>query len=864
MSFNKPKAKRNAERYLTQGKIQAAIHEYRQIVDHDPKDVNTQNMLGDLYVKADNPEEAVTCYQSVADYYNGQGFAKKAIAIYNKIFRITPDSMEVSSRLAELYRVRGQYAEAKNHYETLAAHYESKGQRIEALAIWENIAELDPRNAEVYLKIAESYWQDDRHDEATEAFVKAGQRLAATNNHESAVTAFSRALEITPLDLEAIEGLVRSQIDLGYPEEAAKTLEKRIENEPFDKQTNFLLVDCYYDMDEPESAESVIVKMVERDPSNYRKFLDLINVYFKKDDLESAVRVLSMISEHMLVGGEHEGLLELLEEVLARNPEHLSALRLLTRYHGWLKDETEMKAALERVVESARINESEEDERFALSQLALIVPHDRGISTRLAELGGSPFDAENESALATRNSADVPDFKSYAVLSDDSDTAENAVGGSGETETSEATEVKEAGSEFEGMESGEYRVLEEEQHLDAVVVSESDQDVGDQSPNGTQDESGAGLEPESERPADQQEVIEKPDEALDVLSAADEMRLDEELESIKFYLDQGYNGLADKSITELEREFGYRPEIVEMRMALEGGSPSASERNKKAADSESPANGSDAGSKIADESAQNEEHEPQKTEAVSEQPAIDRDVEEKRPGAAQPAAEAEAEPSADTSANSAEPESENEVFDADPGGESAESDEQTNDSFDSILDGAAFNEAHENKDGGESAESKESKDFTDPFENLRDELGLGESEGEEDDDFENHYHHAVAYQEMGLLEEAIREFQNAVNTVSPNDGRRRYLNCCSLLGHCFMEKGMPNLAVVWFERAFETTDMSEDERSGLHYELANAYEESGEIDKAISEFEAVYAVDVDYRDVNHRLEKIRNLTPANA
>ena len=57
-------------------------------------------------------------------------------------------------------------------------------------------------------------------------------------------------------------------------------------------------------------------------------------------------------------------------------------------------------------------------------------------------------------------------------------------------------------------------------------------------------------------------------ESLHDLSAGDEMRLGEEIESINFYIEQGYNGLADKSLSELEREFGNRPEIA----SLEGSS----------------------------------------------------------------------------------------------------------------------------------------------------------------------------------------------------------------------------------------------------------------------------------------------------
>jgi hypothetical protein len=51
MKFDKSKVMRSAERFLTQGKFEDAIREYSAIVEHDPKDVTTLNILGDLHIK---------------------------------------------------------------------------------------------------------------------------------------------------------------------------------------------------------------------------------------------------------------------------------------------------------------------------------------------------------------------------------------------------------------------------------------------------------------------------------------------------------------------------------------------------------------------------------------------------------------------------------------------------------------------------------------------------------------------------------------------------------------------------------------------------------------------------------------------
>ncbi|MBO0201334.1 hypothetical protein, partial [Vibrio alginolyticus] len=78
MVFDKTKAMRNAERFLAQGKIRLAITEYKQVVENDPRDFVTLNLLGDLYTKVSETTLAVKCYMAVAEYYAKQGFDQKA------------------------------------------------------------------------------------------------------------------------------------------------------------------------------------------------------------------------------------------------------------------------------------------------------------------------------------------------------------------------------------------------------------------------------------------------------------------------------------------------------------------------------------------------------------------------------------------------------------------------------------------------------------------------------------------------------------------------------------------------------------------------------------------------------------------
>src|SRR6185503_18395769 len=124
-----------------------------------------------------------------------------------------------------------------------------------------------------------------------------------------------------------------------------------------------------------------------------------------------------------------------------------------------------------------------------------------------------------------------------------------------------------------------------------------------------------------------------------------------------------------------------------------------------------------------------------------------------------------------------------------------------------------------------------------------------ESEGEAaaNGDYETHYNLGLAYKEMDLFEDALEEFQMAASLSAPGDGTPRYLQCCNLLGHCFMRTGVPELAVKWFSKGLNAPGASEEERMALSYEVGVAHEQAGDLNRAIEFFTDVYGINVSYR-----------------
>lgn len=688
MTFDKTKAMRNAEKYLAQGKLRAAISEYEQVVKFDSRDFGTINMLGDLYSKSTDAQSAIRCYTAVADHYGKQGFAHKAIAVYNKISRLDPNRIEVWQNLAELYKQKGSLKEARTHFKKVADHHEKRGNKLEALAMWKEIALLDPTDTAAYASLAESYLAEDQLDEALDAYAEVGRRFANRNEHEQAVAAYEKALAINKSDVRVLTGFVTSQSSLGRARQTAERLTDILVEFPHSREIRFLLIDCLIEAGEIAEAEKAVIKLVEMEPANYPKFLELAHIYIDRGDLDAATRILSMSSEHMLVGGQAEEFSSLVRAVLDKDPDQLDALRLQARYCSWQRDEDALCKALAKLAQVAKDKDSVEDERYALLQLTMLIPHDVGYNERLREINAEHGfdDGVTESSLF------------------DKQFLKNGNG----TPTVPAEVVS---AEWEAQSNFEFAVQAEEPVADFAFVGEV---------------------AEVAEPAEN-----VPDPRSAFATAADLHRLQKEIEGIRFYIDNGYLELAEKAANELRGEFGDKEEVATLIAEIQS------------------LNSAVAGV---------EESEPQ-------------------PASAEPA-----------------------------------------------------------KAIG--------------IEDLRSELGLEEAGQTDDSDYETCFNTATAYKEMGLVEQAIKEFQQAASLTKPNDGTRRFFECSNMLGLCFMEQGMPHLALKWFERTLETANLASEEKQGIWYELASAYEASGDAGRAGQFFEQVYSENANFRDVSERIKSL--------
>jgi len=139
----------------------------------------------------------------------------------------------------------------------------------------------------------------------------------------------------------------------------------------------------------------------------------------------------------------------------------------------------------------------------------------------------------------------------------------------------------------------------------------------------------------------------------------------------------------------------------------------------------------------------------------------------------------------------------------------------------------------------------EEADFADMLRKFK--QGLAENVAPED--YQSHYDLAIAFKEMGLLDEAIAEFQKALG--SPTNRVATY----EALGQCFIEKGQFKLASSILARALNER-APEEQLVGVLYLLGRAAEAQGNPQDALAYYQRVFVLDIQFRDINERLSEV--------
>jgi tetratricopeptide (TPR) repeat protein len=282
--FDSKAALKNAEKAIKQGRVDLAIAEYVKVVEAQPRDWNSANALGDLYVRARQIEKGVQQYTRIADHLAEEGFYPKAAALYKKILKIKPDDEYSMLQSGDMAAKLGTLADAKQFFNQLAERRAKRGDKKGATEIAIRLGTLDPEDFEARMRAAKLAQDSGDTTTALREYKDVAGRLEKKERYADALIPLKAAYELDKSD-EKLRGRLFTAY-LGDDPVAAR---------PFAKSVDELkeVADALTKAGKGDEALEVLAQLADADPTNIEIKAQLALAYVSRGDLGKAKSFLS-------------------------------------------------------------------------------------------------------------------------------------------------------------------------------------------------------------------------------------------------------------------------------------------------------------------------------------------------------------------------------------------------------------------------------------------------------------------------------------------------------------------------------------------------------------------------------------------
>jgi tetratricopeptide (TPR) repeat protein len=196
--------KKKAAELEAKKQVDKAIAMYREVLDAYDRgeeaepEIALYNRVGDLLARQGNTAEAVVLYERAVDLYTEGGFFNNAIALCNKVLRTSPGRASIYYKLGKISAAKGFKGEAKQNFLEYADRMQKSGQMDEAFRALKEFAELVPDQDDVRLMLAEQLTRAGKKDEALQQLQVLYNRHEAEGRSAEAAATLERIKAIDP------------------------------------------------------------------------------------------------------------------------------------------------------------------------------------------------------------------------------------------------------------------------------------------------------------------------------------------------------------------------------------------------------------------------------------------------------------------------------------------------------------------------------------------------------------------------------------------------------------------------------------------------------------------------------------------
>lgn len=755
-----------------------------------------------------------------AQKFLSKGQIDKAIAEWQKVASSYPDG-NTFNFLGDLYLKKGDRTSAVDEFHRAAKVYMDEGFSLKALAIFKKVLNIDTQDTKALIALGKLNEEKNIVTDAIKYYLAAAAALSKKNKREELLDVYNKILDLAPKNIQLRVKVAELFSKEAFVSEAAREY--------------YRIGQLYAEKGDQENARSYLMKSAEIQPNNSEVLAELSLLSERSGDLDGAIKQVQSAMEKM---GEDSGLLLRYARLLSAKGDHGDAMQVVANVVQNEPDNVEARKEMAGLYQKTGEPDRAWQEYSAI--IDSLISDEPGKAAEVLDTFKDLDPVENRKRLVTLYKQEGDDDNAFNELYGLYDVyLQKGMNNEALECLNEALEIKpdhmDARSNFESLKS---------EAAAAPPVDEA-----------APEPAGAGA------PAagpEQQEAQEKP---LEVALTEADVFIRYGLYNDAGNLLEGLKARYPDSIElhlklkTLYRETGDTEQAVTECIALgslyeRAGDEEASRASLKEAFDINPTDPRLKGKALGVATGASgpgplDEHAEELSEAdfyvqqgfYNEAAGVYRKLLEKFPERGELKAKLA--------------EVEKLLSGAAP--EGAAPAEAPSAAGTSLLDGFEIPDFGV-LDGQEAAEPALGDDIQEIF----DEFKKGLENEIEAEDAETHYNLGIAYKEMGLIDDSIKEFQTSQH--DPN----YFVTASTMLGICYMQKGLYPLAVDSFSAAFMKTDAGNEASWSLKYDLASAYEKNGDLKQALQMFTEVYGWKADFRDVAQKLDVLKSSMEASA
>ncbi len=386
-SYSKEKALKSAEKYIQQGKLDAAIKEYKRILEVEPQDLKVVSSLAELYSRSNQTREAVTLFLRIADHYERTRQVPQAIAMYRRIFKMDINNYPAAVTLAELYRQQGNIPEAVQFYLGAASACRRTNQIPTAIKMAREAVSLDPEATRARVELAGVLHLSEDYDEAHDLYVQAGREFLRKGQSNEGLECFRKAMLVKPGSKPALKALTDISLQMGDAKGAVRMVKQLLVSNPQDIDLLILLGRTCLGGNLLDDAEEAFTTLVQLDPQRYEYLLEVGRQFLKIGMFDRAIHTVQKCAEHVVARGQKKKATAILKHVIQMDPNHLTAMEVLADVYEKAREKRNLSTTLNLIVEVAQRQGKNEEALTALKRLIAIAPKKKNYREQLAQLG---------------------------------------------------------------------------------------------------------------------------------------------------------------------------------------------------------------------------------------------------------------------------------------------------------------------------------------------------------------------------------------------------------------------------------------------------------------------------------------------